>query len=246
MTAYDTAIDADSPAAHYKLGEASGTTLTARVGPAGLYETTAKITYGVAGLIAGNSTDTCVTFTRGASAAGGCGRVSQANAQATFDAAQFSYECWLSPTGASTPTNQNVMSRTTHGFYLSPSNVPGIFCGPTGANNYLAAAGLTAGVTYHLVHTFDGTTHVVYQNAVAVITQVQSRVTGGPFGIADYATTSQDTAAATMDEVAVYNTALTSSQVAAHHNAGIATADNTTKPALPGMFTPQLVEAGWF
>lgn len=247
MTAYDTTIDADSPVAHYKLGEASGTTLVARVGPNGTYSASG-ITYNVAGLLtANNGADTAVSFLRPSGSIGGSASISSANAQATFDAtAQFSLETWITPlSDVARTTQQNVLDRTFYGLYLTAANVPAIFHSASGATNTTATNPLMAGQVYHLVYTFDGTTHVVYQDGASIISVAGTRTVGGGLGIAIYPG-GGESVNATMDEVAVYTSGLTQSQVAAHYNAGIATADDTTKPGLPGMFSPQLVPAGWF
>lgn len=247
MTAYDTTIDADSPAAHYKLGESSGTTLVARVGPNGTYSASG-ITYSAAGLLtANNGADTAISFLRPSGSIGGSATVAAAAAQTAFDGtAQFSLETWITPlSDVARTTQQNILDRTFYGLFMSASNVPAIFHSASGATTTNATNPLAAGQVYHLVYTFDGTTHVVYQDAVSIISVTGTRTVGGGLGIAIYPA-GGESAHATMDEVAVYTAALTQSQVTAHHNAGIATADNTTKPALPGMFTPQLVETGWF
>lgn len=48
----------------------------------------------------------------------------------------------------------------------------------------------------------------------------------------------------TMAELALYSTALTITDALAHYNLG--KTDASTKPALPGMFSPLLVAKGWF
>jgi len=85
-----------------------------------------------------------------------------------------------------------------------------------------SAASVTTGTTYHLVGTYDGANLRIYRNG----TQIASRAQTGAMthstntlyvGYNDFSSTYFD---GTIDDVAIYNTALSSGTVAAHYTAG--------------------------
>lgn len=217
--AYNDVVDADSPVIHYKCADTFGTTLTARIGPNATLDST--YTLAVTGLVANNGGDTAIQFDRPSGTIGGRAEVTQASAEAILDTAAYTYEVWLSPLSDTARSSaQNILDRTFYGLYLSADNKPGIFYGSGGASAANATNALLAGTTYHLVYTYDGTTHKVYVNASAVITQTGTISAGGPLGIGRYPGAG-DTLNAVVDEIAIYPTALSAARVTAHHNAGI-------------------------
>jgi hypothetical protein len=81
---------------------------------------------------------------------------------------------------------------------------------------------VAAGRTYHVVGTYDGTTQRLYLNGVQVGSRAQAgSVTVGtwPLSVGAWAGWGEYFRG-TVDEVAVYNKALTASRVADHHAAG--------------------------
>lgn len=221
MTAYDTAIDAiaGGPTWHCKFGEASGTVAAARVGPIAEYAGS-DVTYGVTGLVGDNGSDTAVSF----SGAGGKAQVAQAFAEATFDGAAFTYSLRHTP-GAATGSNKNIFSRTGYGLYLDATNKPAIFCGASFAA-YVAADAVVEGTPITYTVTFDGTTWKVYVDTTEVISQADTRVTGGPLGIGVYPGNAGD-ANGTFDEPKFWPVALSAAEVGAVVDADTAVVTGT-------------------
>src|SRR5919204_489335 len=94
--------------------------------------------------------------------------------------------------------------------------------GVGGVNHPLSAGGVvTAGSWYHLVGTYDGSTQRLYVNRALVASQAPTGnvdTVGGDFRIGT--TRATEFFNGTIDDVAVYNKALTPAQVEAHYEAG--------------------------
>jgi hypothetical protein len=233
MTAYDTTIDADSPTAHWKLNEASGN-FTDRIAskvltPAG------TVTYAQTGLLTGgNGTDQATSFSPG--------HATRANSADLISATAFSVEAWVKPTTANTGVVQTVIlkgddtSYWTYGLELTTVGKWNFYLQVTAQYTYVSAtdsASAANGGTYHVAGPL-----------AAVLFSTGAPENDSAFTIAGQLTTNR--MPGVFDEIAYYPSVLSGAAVLAHYNAGLLTADNTTKPALPGMFSPQLVPAGWF
>jgi hypothetical protein len=222
-------VMADAPLAYYRLGETEGsTTMTDSSGNArdGFY--VGAVTPGVAGLLAGDA-DTAADF------AGGY-------AQVAYDAA------WMAPATfsveavfrADTVTGQHpIVARHGNGKPSWELSIRGgvlrIYFHIGGAWNELAApTNPTAGTTYHVVATFDGSTRQLYVNGALVASKASATFTASSVHLSVgrlESAVSADAFDGRIDEVAVYPSALPQSRVTAHHNAF--TVDGTA--SLPGV-----------
>jgi len=230
MTAYDTTLDTDSPVSHWKLGEPSGTAAADRkAANAGVYQGTP--TLGATGLLAtNNSTDTAVTLN------GKSQYVSIVGAS-SLQPTSITAEGWVKCT--SLASRRTILALADNVFVMSLETTGKLRCqiwdGST--NRTLdSTATLTTGTTYYVGATFNNSTKdwVLYINNAADNTTNLSITIGW-----DATTTSALGAAmgggnyfaGTLDEIAVYNTALSATRMSAHYVAG-AGAD-TTPPATP-------------
>src|SRR5205807_5731550 len=81
---------------------------------------------------------------------------------------------------------------------------------------------VVAGQTYHVVGTYDGTTRRLYVNGAEVATGAltgAATATTNPLYMASW-NGGAEVLKGTIDEVAVYSTALTAARVSAHYAAG--------------------------
>jgi len=235
---YEQVIAADSPSAWFRLGEPTGS--TAFTTTSGITTATivgGGIESGVAGLVAGSDL---------AAAFAGVNR-ENGYADAPFDPALngpvFSIELWARPTGGAGTTRVPVSSwrraspgtgsaaSDTYGYALSAqSNDTWEFWLGRGVDrNFLrvkSSVPVVQGATTHLVGTYDGATARLYvDGALAASVNVHySALDSGAWrmGAANPGTGSNNQWQGTLDEVAVYQSALTSAQVQEHYEAGTA------------------------
>lgn len=218
---YDGVIGPDGPAIHYKCADLSGALLAARVGPDAAIAST--VTFAVPGLVANNGGNTAIEFDRAVGADGGNAQVGQVAAELALPVTDpgFTHELWVTPVSdVARSTNQNLIARTFYGLYLTPDNKPAIFYGPAGGSSINDTVALAAGTIYHLVYTFDGTTHRVYKNGTQILSTAGTRDAGGPIGICGYPG-GTGTANVKADEIALYRAALSPGRAAAHYAAGV-------------------------
>ena len=221
---YRTTVLADSPTAFWRLGEAPGSTTMADAsgnGRSGAYLNSP--TLGVAGLVSGD-TNTAMSVVANAN-----GSASVPSA-AWMDTAQWSAEVIVALT--SDPDGQNgdaLVSRYTAGGYnwliwrntsgavAAQANVGGTFYNVTGPT-------VAVGARYHVVATHDGSDLRLYVNGqLAGSTAAPGTIAQGasPIEIGRYSQSSDTTPGGTIDEVAVYGTALSATRVAAHYASGL-------------------------
>lgn len=230
MTAYDTTIDTDSPVSHWKLGEASGTAAADRkAANAGVYQGTP--TLAVAGLLAtGNSTDTAVTLN-------GTTQYVSIVGSASLQPASVTVEAWLKV--SSLAAQRTVVSLADDVFVLSITSGGKLRMQAwDGAANRIldSVATLVVNTTYFVGASFNNATGVL---ALYINNSLDNSTTLAISLGWDAVTTSAIGAAAaggtkfagTLDEVAVYNAALSQARMSAHYVAG-AGAD-VTAPATP-------------
>lgn len=225
--AYATEVLADSPNGYWRLGEASGTTAASQVNSGtmnGAYQ--AEVTLGQPGLVSG--TDTSVALASGSMHDA---YINIPNTSLLNMGDTFSLECWVS--AASMTGTKNVIKKA--GDYIlqaTPSGPKLLFNTSTIATS---TATLQSGPAYHIVATKSGSTVHIYVNG-ADVTETVANVT---VTNNSNALTIGDNAAGlgiTVDEVAIYPTALSADRVLAHYVAGTAPASptNVSAPFIEG------------
>lgn len=235
---YDQVIEADSPSAWFRLGEPNGSTaFTTTSGATTATIVGGGIDTGVAGLVAGS--DLAASFA-------GINR-QNGYADAPFDPALngpvFSIELWAKPTGGAGTTRVPVSSwrsaspgsgsttGDTYGYALTAlSNDTWEFWLGQGVDRTFfrlkSSVPVVQGANTHLVGTYDGAIARLYvDGALAASAEMHYRAldTGlWRLGAANPGTGSNNQWQGTLDEIAVYQSALTSAQVQEHYKAGTA------------------------
>lgn len=235
---YSSEVLADSPIAYYRLGESSGTTAVDSSGNGrdGTYVNTP--TLGTTGLLVGDS-DTAITLASASSESVTCWSDDGAldGSLTTFTA-----EAWINPTTVSgTPMiiNRDGSTNRQFQFRLNAGKVEFIRINGAGNSGTVTAASattLSTGVTYHVAVVYNGTDIRIY---------IDGSLDGTPpaaTGVLVPVTRDVEIGARTgalffngiIDEVALYDTALSSTRIAAHYTAG------TTAPGQTGTFDVDL------
>jgi hypothetical protein len=214
---YSAAVLADSPLAYYRLGEASGTTMTDSSGNGRSGTYAGSPTLGATGLVTGDS-DTAVTFN-----GTNYGEVPYASWMNTLSA--FTIEAIIKP-GSVTGTRTIACRHASTGGSQWVLRLEG-----TALVSYIYNGGFPAatasttfviGTKYHVASTYDGSTITVYVNGTSAgsaaasgkasatsVLDIGAARTGFSNGIADQFS-------GVIDEVAYYGTALSSTRIAAH------------------------------
>lgn len=226
---YSTEVLADSPLAYWRLGDASGTTLTDSSGN-GHNGTYSSITLGTTGLLAGDS-DTAATFNGSSSN----GLVTGASWMNTGTATSLTVEAIIKPTGVS--GTHNIADRDFQSaarvfqFRLNGNKLEFITIGGTvGIVTATSITSLSAGTAYHVAATFDGSNIRLYINGTLDRTVVASGSlnttglsdlsVGATYGGGGVLTSFFG---GVIDEVAYYNSVLSGTRLAAHYAAMTAT-----------------------
>jgi hypothetical protein len=226
---YSSTILADSPVAYWRLGEASGTTADNAEGTTaydGTYVNTP--TLGVTGALT-NDSDTAVTFDRTVPESVTSG------SSITFNSSGWSVECWVK-----TAWDQQSIFWYIGGAADCYPSINGPAWGRIriyGYNGVVACTSapegdIAANTWAHVVVTKDASDiYSVYINGVDRTVYVASPAwTSGTYAFSfprpDYQPYS-----GSLDEVAVYQSVLSSGQIAAHYAAGIAALPAWTTPA---------------
>jgi DNA-binding beta-propeller fold protein YncE len=227
---YQQVVTADAPAGYWRLDETTGTTAAKAAGTAnnGTYT---NVTLGAAGLIASTSD-------KAASFSGSSSRVQIASSAAVSPTAQVSVEAWIKPTAI--PASGSFASVTSKAeSYSLQFNGPRleftIMQSGTRRRLQAPAGAIAVGGTYHVVGTYDGTTQRLYINgAQSVSAALTGAITANTNGLYIGSWNgSQEFFQGTIDEVAVYTTALTAAKVSNHYVTG-----TTVKTALIAKASP--------
>jgi hypothetical protein len=215
---YADTVLADAPVSHWRLGEPAGTVAADAIGPnRGTYVNAPLL--GAASLLGGDSANLATGFD------GAMDHVRIADSASLKLGSPFSLEAWIRPTAlpaqsafASVLTKEGSYSLQLNGprleFTIMQSNARKRLQAPAGA--------VAAGQTYHVVATYDGANRRLYVNGVQVAVGALTGAatsTANPLVIASW-DGREEFFKGTVDEAAVYKTALSAARVAAHWNAG--------------------------
>jgi VCBS repeat-containing protein len=203
--------------AYWRLGEPVGTGIVAdstgnnpgNLAPLGY------TTQGAAGLL-GNDTDAAVSFNNT-----GTSYISIADSVSLSPTAAISVEAWVKP--SATDANYHSVIEKNASYWLRIENNGKLYFYRSSVGVWVGVAGTTtpaAGTTYHVVGTYDGANLKLYVNGVLDAT---AAATGAIDDSVNALTLSDSTFPfnGTIDEAAVYSSALTAQQVLDHYNAGV-------------------------
>jgi Concanavalin A-like lectin/glucanases superfamily/Fibronectin type III domain len=216
--AYRSTVLADSPVSYWRLGETTGTTAAdERAANPGVYQQSP--TLGVASLLASDSANKAVGFD------GTNDRIQVTSSSSLNLTSHLTLEAWIKPTALpSSGSFKSIISKA--GSYSLQFNGPRleltIIQSGTKRRLQAASGAIQTGHVYHVVGTYNGTTQRLYINGSQVASQALSggaSVTGNSLFIGSWNLTSEFFKG-TIDEAAVYGSALSASRVAAHHSAG--------------------------
>jgi len=225
-TGYPAEVLADDPLAYWRLDELTGTTAADSSGHGNDATYQGGFTLGAPGAIGGDG-DTAVTLD-GVSAF-----VSAGDRFAFAGLAQFSVEAWVSAQPQSTyagvvSRNDAIGGPPSEGFllFVAPADGPFGFQRLDGASvsTAVSVAGPGAPAFTHVVATFDGLELGVYVNGESQGSQTGAFSIAG--AVADFVVGAEaggtgNFLSGTIDEVAVYDHALTADRVGAHYIAGL-------------------------
>ena len=214
---YSAAVAVDHPIAYWRLGETSG---TIAVDSAGFNDATyyPTETLGVAPVIL-NETDRAVDFGSGG------GRAQVANVPELNPAGPFSVEVWTTPhAGAGGVVLSSQNRNNSRGGYSIHANFfiaqYGIDIGAPNANVYRFASTTTpqAGVSAHLVYTYDGTNGAFYLNGTLQASGAVSPFVNNVVAPLTIGKRSDNAAPwnGVVDEVAFYDYALSQTRITNH------------------------------
>ena len=212
---YTDAVGASAPWGWWRLGETSGPGAADQIGlTPGTWS--GAVSYGLGGALAGDA-DTAVSI-------GGSSGVSLGTGFSPASA--FTLEAWVN--GASRSSTRYILSKgnATTGFHLyAVSGYPSLRVSTTGATSTLTAPGqLATGTWHHLAATLGGGVITLYVDGAPVGARALSgtvrasalALTGGRYSSGGSGWSGR------LDELAVYDRALTGAEVADHAAAGMA------------------------
>jgi glucose/arabinose dehydrogenase len=217
---YRALVLGDAPVGYWRLGEASGTTAADETGTnPGTYVN--GPTLGVAGALKGNS-NTAASFN------GSTQFVDVPSSPSLNASTGVSVEAWVKPAAMPGLGNSGTIamkaSDPPYAYWLqvTDNDRAKFGVGIGGVNRPLSAGGVVApGNWYHLVGTYDGSVQRLYVNGGLAASQSLSgnvQSVAGDFRIGTTRTT--EFFNGVVDDVAVYNKALTPAQVQSHYEAG--------------------------
>jgi hypothetical protein len=222
---YDTLVAASSPLAWWQLDDASGSSTAADSSGNSHTGTATSVTFG--------STNEAVTGNTSASFASG----STSHILTTYNPgplSALSVEAWVNLNGLSQGANNPRLAASSHtdadskGFQLMVTNgrQPQFWVGSGTATANASGGTVPVSGWAHLAGTWDGTTIRLYVNGVLAVTgaaafsgSVAAGLASG-IGLGYNPAYSGDYLNGLLAEVAVYGTALSAAQVAAHYTAG--------------------------
>jgi hypothetical protein len=216
---YSSEVLADTPIGYWRLGDASGTTMTDSSGNArnGTYANTP--TLGTTGLLTSDS-DTAVTF---ASASSQSASVPDDNSMDGLT--NFTVEAWIKPnTVSGTPIILSRDGSTSRQFQFRLNAGKLEFIDLATVVTASSAVTLTTGTVYHVAAVRNGTDIRLYVNGSLTGTPPTS--TGAMLSSSRVLEVAVRVGAnffnGVIDEIAVYGSALSATRIAAHYTAGTA------------------------
>lgn len=241
LTGYPAEVMADAPLGYWRLGEASGSVAadTSGNGHQGTYF--GGVTYGVTGAV-DTSSDTAVTLD------GTSGYASVPSTGLTLGTGPATMECWASITSGYSGNPRMLAFGANIAWELFLD----------GANRHLNIFNFNGGVTdtgftfafdtlYHVVLTVDASNIIVYIDGAVVFNPAFSSAASNS-GMALYIGQSGNAAdwwKGTLDEVAIYGTALSPTRVSAHYAASQAGVTFSPSPVsgAAAVVAPSVVQA---
>lgn len=234
---YATNVANDTPIAYWRLGESSGTDAVNNISSnyTGTYVNSPLL--GQTGAL-NNDANTSVTFD-------GTSSYTTVSYNSALNSSQFSIEAWVYPTGGS--GYRGIVSNRSYPngwvFYIDSNDDFAFWVNNDTAMASLIGPSVTLNTWSHLVGTFDGTNARFYVNGTLQSTQAITSYlanTSAALTIGQGDVGSNFFFQGTIDEVALYPSALSSSRIDAHYQSGInggpGTPD-TIAPTTPGALT---------
>ena len=220
---YALAVLEDAPTLYWRFGESNGTMAKAAAGTDGTYSV-AGIGLGTAGALAGDP-DTAVTLTDGS------GRITVDTGASFNGLTPFSVELWVKPATSNTNlgfvldhTDWSGDDRRGWCLLAGKSNASFERWASTTAKSSVGNTTLAAGQWHHLVGTFDGTTMRLFIDTVRVeersgSVELPARNSTMTVGHTSCNCGHVSSFGGDVDELAVYDKALTEPQIKAHYAA---------------------------
>jgi hypothetical protein len=224
-TGYAAQVLEDDPVAYWRFDETSGTTAADSSGHGNDATYQGGVTLGVPGAIAGDP-DTAASFD------GISGFVTAGDRFSFVGQAPFSIEAWVTAEAGATyagvaSRNDDVGGPPSEGYILFVAPTDGTFgfqrLDGSNVSTAVSMAGVSASSATHVVGTFDGLELVVYIDGEPQGMQTASFPIAGAladFVVGAEAGGSANYFAGTLDEVAVYDHALSADRVGKHYLAG--------------------------
>ncbi len=216
---YSNTVLGDAPAGYWRLGETSGTTaVDASGGDNGSYVNGPVL--GQASLLPGDGANRSVRFD------GVNDHVRVPSSASLSPGVRVSLEAWIRPTTLpSTGAFRSVLTKAeSYSLQFNGPRLEFTIMQNTVRRRLQAPSGaIVAGQTYHVVGTYDGTTQRLYLNGSQVASAALTgaiTTNGNALTIGSWSGGSEFFNG-TIDEPAVYTTALSAAQVSAHRQAGM-------------------------
>ncbi|UOX99769.1 PKD domain-containing protein [Blastococcus sp. PRF04-17] len=238
---YAGVVAADGATDHWPLGEASGTTAFAGIGGNDL-TVGSGVTRGSGGAISGDP-NTATTFDGTSASAAAAQRLVQAPSE-------FSVEAWFRTTSTGGGKivgfgNSNTGTSSVYDRHVYMDTSGRVLFGVTETNQrrvIQSGTGLNDGNWHHVVATLSNAGMMLYVDGVRVATRASTTVGPNYYGYwrvgGDSTWSGSQWFDGRIDEVAVYPTALSQSQVAGHHTAGTSGGPVNQPPSASFTATP--------
>lgn len=216
---YSAEVLADSPLAYWRCGEASGN-LADSSGNSRTLTATGSPTYSQTSLLASDSGNSAV------SVATGSDYWSRSDATMATLTAAWSLEAWISPSGGFSEGAVVTTDYSGEVAWAMRTNGTRRIESAFYTGSWRSAASsfdLSIGVTYHVVCTWNGTDLKLYLDGVLDATSTPGSGLSSPTTSTVYLGRKWDGSTpfpGVIDEVAIYNSALSPSRIAAHFSAG--------------------------